>query len=230
MLGLRQLRALFRALTAPGSVEIAWKSSIALAIAAAVMVGVALYLPPPPPAFSYGLVFCEENAAGACVPTGKSKAANAGEVLETDALIGQVWAKAGPAGRPPSEREIEGRAPAPRLNLLCSERTSVVQSIKLSVTGESKSCPATDAQPLSALHSMSIQMYGTNHYRFRLTCGFAGGERVTVEDGAQCASSNRQPLTAIKIELQQNYFSILQDAGCKFSGLGCAPTGTPPAR
>ena len=49
LFGLDRLKAIIRALSTPGAVEIAWKSSIALVIAAAVMVGVAVYLPPAPP-------------------------------------------------------------------------------------------------------------------------------------------------------------------------------------
>jgi hypothetical protein len=221
---------MFRALTAPGSVEIAWKSSVALMIAAAVMVGVAIYLPPPPPDFAFGVQFCLEDAEGACRADGAEAVGKAGVTLVQDgALISKVWAKVGPAGRAPSARELAGRGPVPRLNLLCSERTTVTAQISLSVSGERTDCPKTvEARPPRALHSLLMQMYGTNHYRFRLTCGFADGEEVIADDGAQCASSNRQPLTAVKVELRQNYLSILQDAGCKFSGMGCAPTDVPP--
>ncbi len=220
LLGLGRLKAIIRALSTPGAVEIAWKSSVALAIAAAVMVGVAVYLPPAPPPLDYGVRICKEDAAGLCQPL-KQVAGEAGDLLDAgQARIDHVWVRFGAAKYGPGATK-GGESVA----LRCSETLALPAKAILPPPGEKAACPVDhDANgPGHPLHAVSVAIFGTNHYRLQMTCTFADGAVLAVEDGAACKSANRQPLTGLRLELRQNYFSILQDAGCKFAGLGCAP-------
>lgn len=220
LLGLDRLKAIIRALSTPGAVEIAWKSSVALGIAAAVMVGVSIYLPPAPPPLDYGVRICKEDAAGLCQPL-RQAVGEAGDLLDAGRdRIDHVWVRFGAAKYGPGAAR-GGVSVA----LRCSEMLSLPAKVVLPAPGEKAACPGnqTAAEPGRPLHSISVTIYGTNHYRFRMICAFADGAELVVEDGEACKSANRQPLTGLRLELRQNYFSILQDAGCKFSGLGCAP-------
>jgi len=220
LFGLDRLTAIIRALSTPAAVEIAWKSSIALVIAAAVMVGVAVYLPPAPPPLDYGVSFCKEDAAGLCLPL-KQVMGEAGDLLDAgQARIDHVWVRFGAAKYGPGAAR-GGESVA----LRCSETLSLPTKPILPPPGEKAACPmnhAADA-PGHPLHAVSVAIFGTNHYRLHMICTFADGAVLAVGDGAACKSANRQPLTGLRLELRQNYFSILQDAGCKFAGLGCAP-------
>ncbi|MDC0361225.1 hypothetical protein OAN80_05635 [Alphaproteobacteria bacterium] len=220
LFGLDRLKAIIRALSTPGAVEIAWKSSIALVIAAAVMVGVAVYLPPAQPPLDYGVRICKEDAAGLCQPL-KQVVGEAGDLLDAgQARIDHVWVRFGAAKYGPGAAR-GGESVA----LRCSETLSLPTKPILPPPGEKASCPVDQAAdaPGRPLHAVSVAIFGTNHYRLQMTCTFADGAVLAVEDGAACKSANRQPLTGLRLELRQNYFSILQDAGCKFAGLGCAP-------
>jgi len=219
LFGLDRLKAIIRALSTPGAVEIAWKSSIALVIAAAVMVGVAVYLPPAPPPLDYGVRICKEDAAGLCQPL-KQVMGEAGDLLDAgQARIDHLWVRFGAAKYGPGAAR-GGESVA----LRCSETLSLPAKPILPPPSEKAACPADQGAdaPGRPLHTVSVATFGTNHYRLQMTCTFADGAVLAVEDGAACKSANRQPLTGLRLELRQNYFSILQDAGCKFAGLGCA--------
>lgn len=230
MLGLDRLKATLWALTQPGAVEIAWKSGAALSVASAAMVGVAIYMPPAPPFLDFGVGLCVEDAAGRCQTLGEATAV-ADAVLDATAIgqteygvsaarIDYVWAQVGAAKHGPGAAR-GGES----VRLRCSETLSLAPDLgslkQVPMPGDVAACP-TGARG-RPLHTLSIAMIGSNHYRFRMTCGFADGRALIVEDGAICKSANRQPLTSIKLALRQNYFSILQDASCRFAGFGCAP-------
>ena len=184
------------------------------------MVGVAVYLPPAPPPLDYGVRICKEDAAGLCQPLNQV-VGEAGDLLDAgQARIDHVWVRFGAAKYGPGAAR-GGESVA----LRCSQTLSLSAKPILPPPGKKAACPVDqDADaPGRPLHAVSTAIFGTNHYRLHLTCTFADGAVLAVEDGAACKSANRQPLTGLRLELRQNYFSILQDAGCKFAGLGCAP-------